>query len=79
MDVMLFDMNVVFPGKVVAEDFSAQVAALDFTPYSDKQVQLRGCAPSWAHLLVAAKLLPIVARLEFIIDDGNEGRAILIK
>lgn len=71
-----FDMNTVFPGKADPQTFPAKIAAHDFSVYQGQHVQLRGCAPSWAHLLVAAQLLPRVARLDFLLDDGHGGQVI---
>jgi hypothetical protein len=42
-------------------------------------VHLVGCAPTWAHLLVAGKLFPVVAKLDFVIDDGKDGKPVEIK
>lgn len=76
MNPILFDMNTIFPGKPDPATFAEKVAAHDFAVYRQQIVQLKGCAPTWAHLMVAARLLPLVARLEFLIDDGKGGRPI---
>lgn len=61
-------------GLVKLDTFPAQLEKLDLTPYYGKKVRMRGCAPVWAHLAVAAKLIPQVTELEFLVDDGKEGR-----
>lgn len=63
-------------GLVQLDDFQEKLEEVDFSRYAGKRVQLRGCAPVWAHLAVAAKLIPQVEELEFLVDDGKEGRAI---
>lgn len=73
MQVITFDMNTQFPGKANPADFADRVRTHDFTPYQGAHVQLRGCAPTWAHLVVASQLLPIVHQLDFIIDNGGDG------
>lgn len=73
MNILLFDMNDKFPGKADPATFPAKVAAFDFAPFRGAHVQLKGCAPSWAHLLVAARLQPLVAQLDFLVDDGKGG------
>lgn len=78
MQIMQFDMNSEFPGRADMLSFPEKISGHDFTPWSGKHVQLRGCAPTWAHLLVAAQLLPIVGQLDFMIDDGGEGKVVPI-
>ncbi|MBI4236948.1 MAG: hypothetical protein HY696_00845 [Deltaproteobacteria bacterium] len=73
-----FDMNAIFPGKADPQTFAAKVDAHNFAVYQAQHVQLRGCAPSWAHLLVAAQLLPVVVQLDFLLDDGHGGQVIPI-
>ena len=63
-------------GLVQLDGFQEKLEAVGFTQYAGKRVQLRGCAPVWAHLAVAARLIPQVEELEFLVDDGKEGRAI---
>lgn len=65
-------------GLVRLDTFQEQLEKVDFARYEGKRVQLRGCAPVWAHLAVAAKLIPQVEELEFLVDDGKEGRLLRI-
>lgn len=73
MDVVLCDLNQRFPGKPDPRTFAQQVAQMDVASYTGRHVQLRGCAPTWAHLMVAAKLREVAAAIEFRIDDGKGG------
>lgn len=73
MTQSIFDLNTVFPGKPNPQTFAAQVAAHDFAPYAGQRVRLHGCAPTWAHLIVAARLIAVGAAVDFLIDDGKEG------
>jgi hypothetical protein len=70
------DLNDIASGKVELASFKAKLDQLDLSLYTGKHVQLSGCAPTWAHLLVASKLTPIVTGLDFILDDGKEGKVI---
>lgn len=76
MEKIVLDLNDLATGKVELASFKSKVDALDIAPYHGRHVQLAGCAPTWAHLLVAAKLFPHVAGLDFLLDDGKEGKAI---
>ena len=72
------DLNDLASGKVELATFQAKVNALDVAPYQGKHVQLTGCAPTWAHLLVAGRLFPIVSALDFVIDDGKDGKPVAV-
>lgn len=61
-------------GRVELDSFQEKLEKLDLSPYYGKKVQLRGCAPVWAHLAVAARLIGRVEELEFLVDDGKGGR-----
>ncbi len=65
-------------GLVRLDGFEAQLEKLDFARYEGKKVQMRGCVPVWAHLAVAARLMERVDELEFLVDDGKEGKPIQI-
>ncbi|MFQ5553649.1 MAG: hypothetical protein ACE5EW_08065 [Thermoplasmata archaeon] len=65
-------------GLVRLDEFPAQLEKVDFSPYEGKKVQMRGCVPVWAHLAVAAKLMERVEELEFLVDDGKQGKPIQI-
>ena len=75
-DIIDLDLNDLASGKVELSSFQSKVDSIDFSPYQGKHVRLSGCAPTWAHLLVAAKLFPLVTTLDFLLDDGKEGRPI---
>ena len=75
---IVLDLNDIASGKVELASFQQKVQSLDITPYRNQHVQLTGCAPTWAHLLVAAKLSPVVSGLDFVIDDGKDGKVIEI-
>lgn len=79
MDKVKLDPADIAGGRVEFSSFPSKVAALDIEQYRGKHVQLEGCSPTWAHLLVAGKLLPVVSGLDFLIDDGKEGKAVGIK
>lgn len=70
------DLNDIAAGKVELATFQQKLSAFDISTYKGKHVQISGCAPTWAHLLVAGKLFPIVSGLDFVIDDGKEGKVV---
>jgi hypothetical protein len=78
MDKVTLDLNDIASGKVELASFEQKVAALDLSPYKGKHVQMVGCAPTWAHLLVAGRLFPVVAGLDFVIDDGKDGKPVKV-
>ena len=75
---VVLDLNDIATGKVELASFSAKVEAMDFSTYKGKRVQLAGCAPTWALLIVASKLFPLVSGIDFLLDDGKDGKAIPI-
>lgn len=75
-DKVSLDLNDIASGKVELASFQSKLDQMDLSPYKGKHVQLSGCAPTWAHLLVAGKLVPIVSGIDFILDDGKEGKVI---
>lgn len=75
-DKITIDLNDIASGKVELATFQQKVNSLDTSSYQGKHVQLTGCAPTWAHLLVAGKLFPIVSGLDFVIDDGKDGKVV---
>lgn len=75
-DKITLDLNDIASGKVELATFHQKVNSLDTSPYKGKHVQLVGCAPTWAHLLVAGKLFPLVSGLDFVIDDGKDGKVV---
>ncbi len=60
-------------GRIEFDTFAEKLEGLDLKYYFGKRVQLRGCAPVWAHLAVAARLIGNVEELEFLVDDGKNG------
>ena len=75
-EIVKLDLNDIASGKVELASFQQKVNSLDLSSYHGKHVQLVGCAPTWAHLLVAGKLFPIVSGLDFVIDDGKDGKVV---
>jgi hypothetical protein len=75
-ETVALDLNDIASGKVELANFKDKLNTIDFNAYKDKRVQLQGCAPTWAHLLVAGKLFGIAAGVDFILDDGKDGKVI---
>lgn len=73
-DIINLDLNDIAGGKVELSSFQEKITHLNTAPYAGKRVRLAGCAPTWAHLLVAGKLFPVVSGMEFAIDDGKDGK-----
>lgn len=73
MEKVILDLNDIASGKVELGTFKAKLDKMDMTALQGKEVQVKGCAPTWAHLLVAGKLFGKVKRLEFLMDNGKEG------
>ena len=78
MEKITLDLNDMASGKVELASFQQKVAELDLANYQGKHVQLTGCAPTWAHLLVAGRLFPVVGALDFVIDDGKDGKPVSV-
>jgi hypothetical protein len=67
------------PGcRVDLATFPRIVKGLDTSPYAGKHVQLKGCAPTWAHLMVAGHLFDSVKSIDFLIDDGKLGKSVRV-
>lgn len=60
-------------GKVEVKSFGAKLDALSWDEYRGQDVRIQGCAPTWAHLLVAGRLFGLAARVEFLLDDRADG------
>ncbi len=73
MEKLTLDLNDISQGKVELGSFKSKLDAFDLSVYHGKEVQIKGCAPTWAHLLVAGRLFGKVKRLEFLMDDGKGG------
>ena len=56
-------------GKVEVKNFAAKLETVDWGSYRGQEVQIKGCAPTWAHLLVAGRLFGLAAKVEFLLDD----------
>jgi len=72
------DLNDLFPPKASVQTVQEKVATWDVASYKDKSVQLKGCSPTWAHLLVAGKLFGTAFSIDFLLDDAKGGIAIPI-
>ncbi|MBV9079989.1 MAG: hypothetical protein JO102_02595 [Elusimicrobia bacterium] len=75
-EVVKLDPADVAGGRVEFASFPSKLASLDVEAYRGKHVQLEGCAPTWAHLLVAGKLFNVAAAVDFVVDDGKSGKAV---
>lgn len=76
MEKITLDLNDIASGRVELNSFKEKLNGFDLSQFKDQHVQLKGCAPTWAHLLVAAKLFPITHKLDFVIDDGGNGKVV---
>ena len=72
----VIDLNDLFPGKVSVQGALTGLQTWDKSVYSGQDVLLRGCAPTWAHLMVAGQLVGIVKSIGFLIDDGKGGTTV---
>lgn len=70
---VVIDLNDLFPVKSSPQAVQEKVAGWDVSPYKDKPVQIRGCSPTWAHLIVAGKLFGTAASVDFLMDDAKGG------
>lgn len=75
---ILIDLNELFPPKANPQMVREKVSQWDVSQYKNKAVQLKGCSPTWAHLLVAGKLFGVAASIDFLIDDARGGQSIPI-
>jgi len=78
MEKITIDLNDLTQGGVQLATFKDALSKLDLSPYKGKHVQIKGCAPTWAHLMVAGELFPHVSALDFLLDDGKGGKTIEI-
>ena len=72
------DLNDLFPVKASFTAVQEKVAALDISPYQGKEIQMRGCSPTWAHLMVAGKLFGVAKSIDFLMDNAQGGISIPI-
>ena len=73
---LVVDLNDLFPPKTSPAEVSAKVAGWDVAAYKDKPVTIRGCSPTWAHLIVAGKLFGTASSVDFLMDDAKGGVSI---
>ena len=66
----VFDVGSVLPGKVEVNAFRQALDSMDLSSYKDKVVQLKGCGPVWAYLMVAHKLFGIAKGIEYLPDGA---------
>jgi len=69
----VLDLNDIASGKIDVAGFKTKLEAFDLAKYAGKHVQIKGCAPTWAHLMVASRLQGKAQALDFLIDDGKGG------
>ncbi len=74
----ILDLNNIVMGRVELETFRQKLDEFDLGPYQGKHVQIRGCAPVWAHLLVAGRLFGRAKQVDYLLDDSEEGIPITI-
>ncbi|MFN0116798.1 MAG: hypothetical protein ACKVQC_00705 [Elusimicrobiota bacterium] len=77
-EIKKLDLNDIASGKVELGSFQEKLSQFDLSTFEGQHVQLEGCAPTWAHLLVAGKLFGKAKAVDFLIDDGKEGKVISI-
>ena len=65
----VLDLNDIATGKVEFKSFAQKLESVDWDSYRGQEVQIKGCAPTWAHLLVAGRLFGRAAKVEFLMDD----------
>ncbi len=64
------DVGAVLPGKVEAGTFKEKLDSMDLSQYKDKTIQLKGCGPVWAYLMVAHRLNGIAKGIEYLPDGA---------
>ncbi|HLF07317.1 MAG TPA: hypothetical protein VI893_09125 [Thermoplasmata archaeon] len=67
------DLAEIADGPVSVTNFKFKLEKFDLSKFDGKHVQLEGCAPTWAHLMVAGRLFGKARKVEFVIDNGKEG------
>jgi hypothetical protein len=67
------DLAEIADGPVSITNFKFKLDKYDLSRFDGKHVQLEGCAPTWAHLMVAGRLFGKARKVEFVIDNGKEG------
>ncbi len=69
----VLDLNDIVMGRVELATFKERLEKFDLDRYKGKHVQIRGCAPVWAHLMVAGKLFGKAKRVDYLLDDSGTG------
>jgi len=69
--VKVLDLNDIESGKVEVKTFAAKLESVDWESYRGQDVQIKGCAPTWAHLLVAGRLFGKASKISFLLDDRS--------
>ena len=73
---LVVDLNDLFPPKSSPAQVRETVDSWDVSSFQGKPVQIRGCSPTWAHLIVAGKLFGTAASVDFLMDDAKGGVSI---
>ena len=69
----ILDLNELVEGKVELKTFEEKLGSVDWNSFVGQDVQIKGCAPTWAHLLVAGRLFGKASKVEFLMDDRQGG------
>ena len=69
----IIDLNELFPAKASVQTVQERISGWDVSSYKNKSVQLKGCSPTWAHLMVAGKLFGTASSIDFILDNAKGG------
>jgi hypothetical protein len=59
-------------GKVSENSLKSKLPQLDMESYRGKHVVVKGCAPTWAVMVLQHKLEGVAAGLSFKLFDGKE-------
>lgn len=74
MEKILLNTDVLagMDGKVT--DASLRMKLPQFQPekYRGKHVMVKGCAPTWAAMIIQHQLEGVAAKLSFVLHDGKE-------
>ena len=73
IETIVLDLNDLFIPKTSFQSFQEKIAGWDVSIYKNKNIQMKGCSPTWAHLMVAGKLFESATSISFIMDDGKGG------
>ncbi|HET9870305.1 MAG TPA: hypothetical protein VFR02_07415 [bacterium] len=65
---LLADMS----GKVTEQSIKSKLPQLDAGAYRGKHVVVKGCAPTWAVMMLQHRLEGVAAGLSFKLFDGKE-------